>query len=210
MKEFTSYKLNLKPTILAEASKRFREYGIRAVRMDDIAKGLGISKRTLYELYSNKEDLLLEVIMELFKEREKHMKEFSENSHDTMDTLLEIIRVQLEFASNASALFFTDINKYPKVVNYMKEHREKQMKESNAFFERGASEGFFLPYIDYFIYRRIFAGVISLLSQDVDYQDLTYHKIFVYFFCAGIRGICTQKGIERVDAFINQHMESLT
>ena len=42
--------------------KSFTECGIRAVKMDDIAKNLGISKRTLYEIYSNKEDVLADVV----------------------------------------------------------------------------------------------------------------------------------------------------
>ena len=61
MQELSVYKKNLKPAILEEAMSRFREYGIRAVKMDDIAKNMGISKRTLYEVYSDKEDLLVDV-----------------------------------------------------------------------------------------------------------------------------------------------------
>ena len=58
MKEYTTYKLRLKPAILEEAQKCFAHSGIRAVNMDDIAKPLGISKRTVYELYATKEDLV--------------------------------------------------------------------------------------------------------------------------------------------------------
>lgn len=40
----------------------FYQHGIRKVKMDDIAKRLRISKRTVYEIYADKEDLLLEVL----------------------------------------------------------------------------------------------------------------------------------------------------
>ena len=48
-----------KKAIIMTALRLFLKKGIRAVRMDDIANEMGISKRTLYELFENKEELLL-------------------------------------------------------------------------------------------------------------------------------------------------------
>ena len=56
----TEYRKTLREKIMNAAMKCFREKGIRAVRMDDIANELSISKRTLYEIYNNKEELLYE------------------------------------------------------------------------------------------------------------------------------------------------------
>ena len=51
IKETTAYKKLLKGRILETAMKAFAERGVKAVRMDDVAQMLGISKRTLYEIY---------------------------------------------------------------------------------------------------------------------------------------------------------------
>lgn len=56
----TNYRQQLREKILQTSMAEFMSKGIRAVKMDDIAASLGISKRTLYEIYSNKEELLLE------------------------------------------------------------------------------------------------------------------------------------------------------
>lgn len=56
----TEYRKELKGKILEVALCEFKQKGIRAVKMDDIARMLTISKRTLYEIYPNKEELLLE------------------------------------------------------------------------------------------------------------------------------------------------------
>ena len=56
----TAYKQELKEKILTSSMHEFLIHGVKSVRMDDIANSLGISKRTLYEIYSNKEELLLE------------------------------------------------------------------------------------------------------------------------------------------------------
>ena len=59
-KSESSYRNALRGRILDVAMHAFATKGIRAVKMDDIAQSLTISKRTLYELYDNKEKLLLE------------------------------------------------------------------------------------------------------------------------------------------------------
>ena len=56
----TEYRQTLRYKILDVAMAAFHENGIVAVSMDSIARKLAISKRTLYELYANKEELLLE------------------------------------------------------------------------------------------------------------------------------------------------------
>ena len=52
----------VKEHIVLAAAKSFAQKGVKTVRMDDIAAGLSISKRTLYELFHDKEDLLLDVM----------------------------------------------------------------------------------------------------------------------------------------------------
>ena len=54
IKETTAYKRSLKGRILETAMKAFAERGVKAVRMDDVAQMLCISKRTLYEVYKDK------------------------------------------------------------------------------------------------------------------------------------------------------------
>ena len=56
----TCYKMELRNRILKAAMTEFLHKGVKSVKMDDIANTLAISKRTLYEIYSNKEELLLE------------------------------------------------------------------------------------------------------------------------------------------------------
>ena len=58
----TEYREQLKDRILKTAMQEFLTNGIKQVKMDDIARKLGISKRTLYEIYGNKEELLFEGI----------------------------------------------------------------------------------------------------------------------------------------------------
>ena len=55
----TNYRQELRDKILRTAIRLFKQHGVKSVKMDDISNALAISKRTLYEIYDNKEELLL-------------------------------------------------------------------------------------------------------------------------------------------------------
>ena len=60
-------------SIVKEAITLFLRYGIKAVSMDDIAKRVGISKRTLYESFISKDDLLMSCVEELHRRRNEEL-----------------------------------------------------------------------------------------------------------------------------------------
>lgn len=201
-KEYTAYKLRLKPAILDEAHRCFAKYGIRAVKMDDIAKNLSISKRTVYELYATKEDLLCEVVASIQKMREQRMQELAQTSDNTMDVLIGVLSMQLRSAANTNFNFFKDMVKYPKVAKAVNEYYERQRASSAQFFAKGVEEGFFLPFVDYGVFNRIASGVFEMLCADRKYEDLTYPELFQSYLYVMIRGFCTPKGIEKIDRFL--------
>ena len=64
MKASNPYRQELRSRIVEAATQMFHKHGIKMVKMDDIATSLTISKRTLYEIYDNKEDLVYEVVVQ--------------------------------------------------------------------------------------------------------------------------------------------------
>lgn len=205
MKECSSYKQQLRPAILAEAQRSFALYGIRAVKMDDIAHNLGISKRTVYELYATKEDLLCEVVTSRQQEHTKRMEELAKHSENTMDVLTGFLSMQLEAAANTNFNFYKDMVKYPKVAQVVNEYHERQRAASAQFFAKGVEEGFFLPSIDYAVFNHIASGVMDMLCADDKYEGLTFHELFDSYLYVMLRGMCTAKGLEQIDRFVMEH-----
>lgn len=204
MKECTTYKQQLRPAILEEAQRSFAQYGIKAVKMDDIARNLSISKRTVYELYATKEDLLCEVVEARQKEHERHMEMMVQQSDNTMDVLTGFLSMQLEDAANTNFNFFKDMVKYPKVAHLVSAYHERQRAASAVFFAKGVEEGFFLPTVDYKIFNFIGSGVIDMLCENDRYEGLTFSDLFYNYMYVIIRGICTPKGLERIDRFMKE------
>lgn len=206
MKEYTSYKLRLRPAILEEAQRCFAQYGIRAVKMDDISKNLGISKRTVYELYDTKEDLLCEVVTAWQEARDKRLQELAAQCDDTMDLLIGALSLQLETAATTNFNFYKDIIKYPKVAKTVKEYSDKQYSYSSQFYAKGVEEGYFLPNVDYDVFSRVVYGTMEMLRSDNRYDNLEYKNLFLGYLYVMIRGLCTSKGMEKIDRFVENNL----
>ena len=84
-----SNRVELRDRIIVKATEAFTSHGIKSITMDDIATSLGISKRTLYEVFEDKETLLKEVILK----NEEDKNEFLENLLAESTNVLEVILV---------------------------------------------------------------------------------------------------------------------
>lgn len=146
----TEYREQLKGRILQSAMHEFRTNGIKQVKMDDIARKLGISKRTLYEIYGNKEDLLMEGIKKDEEIFNRHMEMFITEHHGTlMDIFAEYYRYELEQFKYTSLNFFIDLQRYPRVLTYLDELHKARNRKGVSFFNRGIDEGYFRQDVDY-------------------------------------------------------------
>ncbi len=121
----TNYRLELPEKILKVAMHEFLHHGVKSVKMDDIACLVGISKRTLYEIYSNKEELLLECLRKHEEEYDKHMAQYGCCPyHNVIDIIIEFYRIQIEDVSGVSPVFFQDLHKYQKVAQSAQSRRK--------------------------------------------------------------------------------------
>lgn len=196
---------NIRFAIVKEADKRFRKYGIRAVTMDDIAHGIHVSKRTIYEAFPNKEMVLMEVLRNLVEERDEHLQKFMFRTDNVMDILCEVLRLQVEFSAKTNSLFFTDLIKYPSVEKFMIEYKAKQDENAFNFYKKGVVQGYFRGDIDYTIFNRIMKNIFHMLRATKELNDLTYQQMFINCHSVIIRGICTNKGIDRFEYFMDEN-----
>lgn len=80
--------------IVDTAAKAFKRSGIKAVHMDDIAGSLSISKRTLYELFGDKEQLLLEVFSFYRQRVNQDMQEITSRAENVLEVILTFMNVK--------------------------------------------------------------------------------------------------------------------
>ena len=200
----TSYRTSLKDKILDSAIALFHERGVKAVKMDDIANCLSISKRTLYEIYDNKEDLLFECVKTSFEHSEKELHESVENADNVMDILLRIYRLKMNLLRKTHPSFYCELEKYPKILEYFEKQDGKRRAQQMDFIKRGIREGYFRNDVNYDLILDLFDVsnryiISNYNSLNYSMEQLSYNLIFVF-----LRGFCTLRGVEILDKFLDE------
>jgi len=190
-----------KKDILKTASGLFSKYGLKSVSIDDICSGLGISKKTFYNYFKQKSDLVLEVLQSMHEQREEMAKETAKLENDeTKNAIDRIMAIRYYFKANqtkSNHSFFYDLTKY-----YPKIHEEfsKQRQEETIIFikkeiEKGIAEGIFRKELDldltaYFLTIQ-FQNIVNTLKKNTKFQTVFDFMVDVY-----IRLVANEKGLK--------------
>ena len=202
IKETTAYKKLLKGRILETAMKAFAERGVKAVRMDDVAQMLGISKRTLYEIYRDKEELLYQGVMHFDQEAKKSMNAFIQQASSVMDIILEAYQRRVLRTGTVNPLFYEDIQKYPKVTDYLIKEREHAYDQFLGFLQRGVREGYFRDDINYELVAQMFNAINTFVMTQHLLSRYSIQQVFANMLLIPLRGFCTKKGLQVIDKSI--------
>ena len=192
----------LKMRIVDTAAKAFKRSGIKAVHMDDIAGALSISKRTLYELFGDKEQLLLEVFSFYRQRVNQDMQEITSKAENVLEVILTFYERKVNELCQVNPLFFRDLRKYPKVLDFIHEEQRRNDADAVKYFQKGVEQGIFRDDINFLIINQTMAMQMDLLI----YSDITLHyplaEIYSEITILHMRGITTEKGNRMVDAFL--------
>lgn len=189
--------------IIDKATEMFLSKGIKAVKMDDVANELAISKRTLYEIFSNKELLLLHCVQRMREVREEHFKRFEESGpHSEIAMILEYYRFQLRRSAVVSPNFIKELQKYPAVVKWMEDSHESAKNEAKSFFEKGIENGYFRKDVNYALIHEYSDIAIADAMEKGLMDKYGVQEVFKNITMLYVRGFCTLKGIEELEKLL--------
>jgi AcrR family transcriptional regulator len=197
--------MHIKERIQQKAAELFKRYGIRSVTMDEIAGQLGISKKTIYQFYSDKETLVKDIFKDMTdqnKEKCTYFKDIAENAiHEqylSSDSAQEIFNNM-----NTSVLF--DLNRFhPNVFaefeKFKKQFLFNSIKENIV---RGIKEGLFRKDIDVNIITWLRLEMISGVFHNEEVingktKPNQFENEMKNFF---LHGICTEKGLGYISKY---------
>ena len=202
-KETTAYKSALRSRIRDAAMQAFMEHGIKAVKMDDISKKLSVSKRTVYEIYGDKEELVYECVTHYDQEKQKYLSDYA-SKHHVIDIVMEAYRLKAQEVHKINPAFYQDIMHYPQVEQYIRQERERVRNDLQKFMLRGVKEGFFREDVNYDIIVHLFDAMGQYIVTNRLLQQYRLEKLFVNFFMVALRGVCTELGRKTIDAEITK------
>ena len=205
LKETTAYRVSLHERIIEKAMQEFSMHGIRAVKMDDLAADLGISKRTLYEIFKDKETLLFEGIKVYSARKQEYMRSYAEDErHHVIDVIMEAYRMKVEEVRAVNPAFYLDLMKYPKLAQHMKESQKESRKGFLAFVQRGVADGYFRPDVNYELVPHIFDALGQYILTNSLVQQYSVEELFSNCCLIALRGFCTDKGLHTIDALMEE------
>ena len=199
LRETTAYRASLRERIIEKAMQDFSKHGIRAVKMDMLAKELGISKRTMYEIFEDKESLLFEGIKVYGERKREYMHSYAEEGHDVIDIIMEAYHMKVEEVRAVNPDFYLDLMKYPRLAQYMKEAQQKSREGFLAFMKRGVDDGYFRPDVNYELVPHIFDVLGQYILSNSLIQQYSVEELFSNCFLIALRGFCTDKGLHTID-----------
>ncbi len=198
----TAYRESLRLKILEKAMPLFKRNGVKAVKMDDVANEMGISKRTLYEIYSNKEDLLFECVKHDEDEMSKDISEYARTAENEMDVIAYFFKLKLKDLGSINPCFYTELHKYDKIVDFLQTSNASRRDSSVEFIRKGIEHGFFRDDLNYNIVHKMGDGVMNYVMESKLYKTYSFREIFRTFIEIYMRGCCTEKGLRYLDNFM--------
>lgn len=198
---------DIRQHVVDVAAEMFYRMGIRSVTMDDIAHKLTMSKRTLYQIFADKEALLLATAIKHDEEERARMEQLSRECSNVLELLIVVFEKKMREMDEMCITFLTDLMKYPALVAHFEENRRAQEIEAVKFLDRGKEQGLFRKDVCFpIVVRQISAGM-ELVMKNALWGGYSQAEIFLNTVIPYIRGCATKKGIDMIDSFLNRYSQ---
>lgn len=205
--------MSQKQTIIEHAAKMFITQGIKAVRMDDIARELGISKRTLYEIFSDKEELLYLSIRHFSLQCRERRIECIAKFDNTLEMMIYNLREMINNAPTVSRMRRNLKRFYPKVHERLESDAHNHTSDDlRGWIKESVKQGYFTTTADCdFVVRVIQDSVqgIMVFERDEMQNSMEMISLMSYSLIIFIRGLCTVKGIEIIDSCFDKYFGNI-
>ena len=134
-----------KERISVKAEELFMQFGIRSVSMDDIAHSLGMSKKTLYQYYADKDELVNAMIRNHIQQMQTDCESCREQANDAIHEIFITMERIVDELSNMNPMVLYDLEKFHyKSYQHFKEHKDKYLvKIVRNNIEWGISQGLY-------------------------------------------------------------------
>jgi AcrR family transcriptional regulator len=196
--------MEIRDRIIVGAAELFKTYGIKSVTMDSLANHLGISKRTIYEVFSDKDELLTGVLKWMAEKQRDLVKKFLDESENAIVAIFKLLEINMNHFQEMSPAFQADMKKYHHDVLEKKADKCEMPDYRNnlQLIEKGISEDLFRKEINPDLVNRcLYSMVRSIMDQDLyPFEQFTRREVVKNSFINYLRGISTVEGLELVNS----------
>ncbi len=188
--------MDIRDRILKGAGKLFKEFGIKQVTMDMIAQSLGISKRTIYENFRDKNDLVNNFISLAMVDHKKRAYEILAGSKNVIEALFNFDIFNQSAMKDVNPLFFNDLKRYHGEVFHKNilTGEARNFELTYTILRRGQNEGVFIKEINLEIANQFIHYMFDFFQKMKEDKQCNQNLIWTSVILPYLRGICTEKG----------------
>lgn len=198
---------------LESISTIVNNFGVRGLTMEQIAYKIGVTKRTLYNNFGTKEELVKAIIdFKFLKMRETVLELASHPNKNAINIHLSVMWFSTRHRDESSLLFLQTLREnYPELFEYMTHKSQRMMNEFFALnIPRGRSEGLYradfdIDIIASFAYMSINNFIDSFLSDDI--SSLEKEKMRSQVVTLILRGMVTLEGWRVLEDELRMHRQ---
>jgi AcrR family transcriptional regulator len=198
--------------ILSKAKELFLSYGVKSVSMDDLAKQACISKKTIYQFYADKNELINKIVDDLVQCHYQLSKECQVTAKDAVDEVLQQSGKSFDTWATVNQAFFFELEKsFPDAWQKLEQHKQKTFRPAIIKnLEKGMAENLYRDDLDI-----LFTADIRLhqLTSALQPNNLTDRRMNVSQVISEItlfylHGITTEKGKKLLYKYLKNRNEN--
>ncbi|GGD54386.1 TetR family transcriptional regulator [Emticicia aquatilis] len=199
--------MEVRERILKTAEELFMKFGIRSVTMDEIASELGISKKTIYMHFEDKDAIVHEVAtFRMSCEQDISEQIWKEAENPIHEVVKEIEMLKTHVAALNPVVIYDLKKYYPKTWAVFQQHKQTIFLDiTRRNLQEGVKQGLYRPEINIEVLSRLrmeeidFAFDQSVFPNNV-FNQFEIHQTFIDHF---LRGVLTPKGLTVYEQYIN-------
>lgn len=190
--------LDNKEKLLKGADDLFMKYGVRSVSMDDIARHLGISKKTIYQHFTDKDDVVVSVAKAHMERQRQQFEKIAAESKNAVEEMVKISFVLKENMKNINPSLLFDMQKYhQRAWNEWLNFKHKFIRQSvMRSLKQGMAEGYFREELNVDIISIMRLEQVQMPFDNAIFPRDHYNiaEVQAHVFDHFVHGILTEKG----------------
>lgn len=192
-----------KERIIEGAAELFKTYGIKSVTMDSLASHLGISKRTIYEVFADKDELLIGVLTWMAEKQRILVKKVLDDSENAIFAIFRLLQINRDHFQNMSPAFHADIKKYH--YDFLMKNTDKcnmpDYRNNQQVIEKGIEEKLLRKDINADLANRcLYLIGRSIMDEELyPYELFTRKEVIHNTFINFLKGISTPEGLKLIN-----------
>lgn len=187
----------------------FVELGIKSIRMDDIAHTLGISKRTLYEMFADKEELIYLCVKHLFDEQMRQIADATQQCRGRFEAMFIGFEIMLD-CGERNRRMMTNLQKfYPAIherlqTEHIRGGVNRFREVISNYIDLGLIKGNINVDLSITIFYYSVMVVFSRRNNIVLPDGVTEKGAIMYTIVNFFRGMATEEGVRQIDKLVEE------